>query len=315
MNKEANPNFIRALWALTLRELKKWAEDPLMVIMIILQPFIWMGFLGKAMNIQGMFSSSNLSNVKLPDLELPGTALNLNVDKVRIPGEIISQAIQKTLSDLGKGIMQSTFGISDYFSFMAIGMISMIVLTTTMFSGMSIVWDRRLGFLDKVLTTPAPRSAIIFSKILNATFRALFQATVILALAYLLGLHISSTFTPFNILIAYAAITLVSFGFSSIFLAFSIRATRMERPMQFVNLITTPLMFASNTFFPITLMPKWLQIIATVNPLTYLTDALRQLIILSLNLSALITDFIVLIIFASIFSLLGIILSWKYLTK
>jgi len=317
MNKaeEAHPNFIRALWALTLRELKKWVEDPVMLIMLILQPFIWMGFLGKAMNIQGMFMSSNLSNIKIPDIELPGSVLNLPIDKVTVPGAVIAQVLQKVFSNIGASIMQNTFGVSDYFSYMAIGMISMITLTTTMFSGMSIVWDRRLGFLDKVLTTPAPRPAIIFSKILNATLRAMFQATVILALAYLLGLHVSSTFTPLNLIGVYAAILLLSVGFSSIFLVFSIRATRMERPMQFVSLITQPLMFASNTFFPVSLMPKWLQIIASINPLTYLTDAIRQLIILPLNVSALVMDFLVLGIFAIIFSLIGVTLSWKYLTK
>ncbi|MFH7836375.1 MAG: ABC transporter permease, partial [Candidatus Aenigmatarchaeota archaeon] len=202
-----------------------------------------------------------------------------------------------------------------YFSYMAIGMISMIVMTTTMFSGMSIVWDRRLGFLDKVLSTPVPRAAIIFAKILNATFRAMFQATVILILAYLLGLQVSQTFTFFNILGVYAAIFLLSVGFSSVFLAFSIRSTRMERPMQFVSLITMPLMFASNTFFPISLMPEWIQVIARVNPLTYLTDAIRQLTILPLDISALIIDFIFLSIFAVTLSIIGITLSWRYLTK
>jgi ABC-2 type transport system permease protein len=89
----------------------------------------------------------------------------------------------------------------------------------------------------------------------------------------------------------------------------------MERPMQFVSLITTPLMFASNTFFPTSMMPTWMQIIAHANPLTYLTDAIRQLTILPLNTSSLIIDFIYLGIFASILATIGIVLSWRYLTK
>jgi ABC-2 type transport system permease protein len=218
-------------------------------------------------------------------------------------------------SEIGLNIMQNTFGVSDYFSYMAVGMVSMIVTTTTMFSGMSIVWDRRLGFLNKVISTPVSRAAIIFAKILNATFRAMFQSTVILALAYILGLKVSSTFTWINIVGVYAAIFLLSVGLSSIFLAFSIRSTRMERPMQFVGLITMPLMFASNIFFPISLMPSWMQTIARINPLTYLTDAVRQLTILQLEPSALIVDFIYLSIFAAILATIGIVLSWKYLTK
>ena len=316
MVSEFHPSLIRGLWALTLRELKKWLKDPVMLIMFILQPLIWMGLLGKSMNIQGLFLSRNIGNISIPSIQIPGSLVNPPVNGVIIiPGILILQQLQEIFSDIGLNIMYNSFGVADYFSYMAVGMISMIVMTTTMFSGMSIVWDRRLGFLNKVMSTPVSRAAIIFAKILNATFRAIFQATVILALAYILGLRLSSTFTWLNILGVYAAIFLLSVGLSSIFLAFSIRSTRMERPMQFIGLITMPLIFASNVFFPISLMPSWIQIIARINPLTYLTDAIRQLTILPLDQSALIMDFTYLSIFALSLAIIGIILSWKYLTK
>jgi ABC-2 type transport system permease protein len=82
----------------------------------------------------------------------------------------------------------------------------MIVMFTAMFSGMSIVWDRRLGFLNKVLSTPVSRGAIIFSKVLNSTSRSMFQATIVLMFAVILGLKLSSTFNVLNILGIYAAV-------------------------------------------------------------------------------------------------------------
>jgi ABC-2 type transport system permease protein len=308
---ECQPSFARGLWALTYRELKKWLNDPVMLVMFVLQPLIWMGLLGKSMRIDALFSTSNINMP--PQIPIPGNAILFpqGLSKVVLDGKALSQIF----ADLGSKIMQDTFGVTDYFSFMAIGMVSMIVMTTTMFSGMSIVWDRRLGFLDKVISTPVSRAAILFAKILNATLRAMFQATVILALAYLLGLKLSSTFTLLNLLGVYAAIFLMSVGLSSVFLAFSIRSTRMERPMQFVSLITMPLMFASNTFFPAHLMPDWLQPIVKSNPLSYLTDALRQLTILPIDMSAIIWDFIYLGAFAGILSVIGLILSWRYLTR
>jgi ABC-2 type transport system permease protein len=308
---ECRPNLSRGLWALTYRELKKWLKDPVMLVMFVLQPLIWMGLLGKSMNIGGLFSANNI-NLQGP-VYIQGSAILYppGVSSVVINGTVLSQMF----ADMGTTVMRGTFGVADYFSFMAVGMVSMIVMTTTMFSGMSIVWDRRLGFLDKVISTPVSRAAIIFAKILNATFRAMFQATVILALAYVLGLQVSSTFTLLNILGVYAAIFLLGVGLSSVFLAFSIRSTRMERPMQFVSLITMPLMFASNTFFPTTLMPDWMQVIARVNPLTYLTDALRQLTILPMDASALLWDFTYLGIFAAALAAMGIVLSWRYLTR
>ncbi|MEM2263238.1 MAG: ABC transporter permease [Candidatus Bathyarchaeia archaeon] len=308
---ECQPSFARGLWALTRRELKKWLNDPVMLVMFVLQPLIWMGLLGKSMNIGGLLSAEN---IKLPpQIPIPGNAVLSPPD---LPGVVLDgTALSQMFAEMGSKIMEDTFGVADYFSFMAVGMVSMIVITTTMFSGMSIVWDRRLGFLDKVISTPVSRAAIIFSKILNATFRAMFQATVILALAYLLGLKLSSTFTPLNLLGVYAAIFLLGVGLSSVFIAFSIRSTRMERPMQFISLITMPLMFASNTFFPTKLMPDWMQAVATVNPLTYLTDAIRHLTILPMDTAALIRDFTYLGLFAAVLATIGIVLAWKYLTR
>ena len=308
---ECRPSLARGLWALTYRELKKWLKDPVMLVMFVLQPLIWMGLLGKSMRINELFSANNINLP--PQIPIPGNVILYpsGLQGVVLNGTILAQMF----ADMGSSIMQNTFGVTDYFSFMAVGMVSMIVMTTTMFSGMSIVWDRRLGFLVKVISTPVSRAAIIFAKILNATFRAMFQATVILALAYLLGLRLSSSFTLLNFLGVYAAIFLLSVGLSSIFIAFSIRSTRMERPMQFISLITMPLMFASNTFFPTKLMPDWIQAIVNVNPLTYLTDAIRGLTILPLDVSALIWDFTYLGLFAAVLATIGIVLSWRYLAK
>lgn len=314
---EYHPSLIRGLWALTVRELKKWLNDPVMLLMLVVQPLIWMGLLGKSMNLGAMFSASNLGDIQVPEkIPIPGSYVIPPANGViYVSGTMVSQIIQQTVSDIGANVMRNVFGVTDYFSYMSIGMISMIVMTTTMFSGMSIVWDRRLGFLDKVLSTPVPRGAIIFSKVLNATLRAMLQATIILTLATIFGLRLSPSFTLLNILGFYAAIFLLSVGLSSVFLAFSLRSTKLERPMQFISLITMPLMFASNTLFPITLMPDWLQAVAYVNPLSYLTDALRQLTILALNPSKLITDFIYLGFFAAVLSSTGIVLSWRYLSK
>lgn len=312
----SKPSLLRGLWALTIRELKKWMKDPMMVLMLILQPLIWMGLLGKSMNLNALFTGSSLSDFPMRDISIPGSFANPPVNGVIIiPGTLLAQQLQQMFSNIGSKVLESAFGVTDYFSYMAVGMITMIVVTTTMFSGMSIVWDRRLGFLHKVLSTPVSRGAIIFAKILNAAFRAMFQATVILALAYLLGLQLSPTFTLLNLLGIYAAIFLLSVGLSSVFIAFSLRSTRMERPMQIINLIMMPLMFASNIFFPIKFMPDWLQTVAGLNPLSYMTDAVRQLTILTMDVSTLIVDFIYLAGFAIVLAAVGIVLSWRYLTK
>jgi len=307
---------LHGLWALTNRELKKWLKEPILLFMAVLQPVLWMGLFGKAMNLGGMFSSSNFGNINIPGITFPGNYVIPPVSgNITIPSALLSQISQQMFANIGPNVMQNIFGVKDYFSYMSVGMISFIVMFTTMFSGMSMVWDRRLGFLNKVLSTPVSRGAIIFSKVLNATLRAMFQATIILTLAVIFGLQVSSTFNVLNILGVYAAIFLLCVGLSSVFLALALRSTKQETQMAIVNLINLPLMFASNTFFPISMMPDWIQAIARVNPISYLTDVIRQLTVLPLNASSLMFDFTYLVIFAAVFSVIGITLSWRYLTK
>lgn len=303
-------NVFQGLLALTGREIKKWLKEPVMLMMIILQPVIWMGLFGKAMNLNAIFS---MGTINMPSMiYIPGSALiPPQSGGIVVSGTIISQVF----NSLGSEVMKNVFGVADYFSFMSVGMISMIVMFTTMFSGMSIVWDRRLGFLDKVLSTPVSRAAIILSKMLNAAIRAMFQATIVLGLAVAFGLQVSSTFTPLNLLGIYAAVFLLSMGLSSIFLALALRSTRQETQMAIVNLINMPLMFASNVFFPVSMMPAWIQAIASINPVSFITDAIRQLTVLPLDPSALINDFLYLTVFAFIFCTTGILLSWRYLTR
>jgi ABC-2 type transport system permease protein len=309
-SNEYHASRFHGIWALTKRELKKWLKEPLILLMAILQPVIWMGLFGKAMNLGNMFSSSNINIPSV--IPIPGSfVIPSQSGNIYISGTALSQMF----ANLGPNIMQNIFGVTDYFSYMSVGMISFIVMFTTMFSGMSIVWDRRLGFLNKVLSTPVSRGAIILSKVFNASLRAMFQATIILALAVAFGLQVSSTFSPLNILGLYAAVFLLCVGLSSVFLALALRSTKWETQMAIVNLINLPLMFASNTFFPISQMPDWIQAIARVNPISYLTDANRQLIVLQMNTSSLMVDFAFLGVFAAVFSAIGIALSWRYLTK
>jgi len=269
---------LHGIWALTNRELKKWYKAPVIFILSIIQPILWMGLLGKALNIGALIPS------------IPG------VD----PGAVLLK----------------TLGTSDYFSFMSVGMIAFTALFTTMFSGMSVVWDRRLGFLNKALSTPVSRAVIIFSKVLSATLRSMFQAGVIVLVAVAFGLQFGPHFTLLNLLGIFAIMFLVCVGLSSLFIAITIRSTRIETPMAVVNLINLPLMFASNAFFPIDKMPyDWLKAIANVNPLSYTTDAVRQLLIFDTNWAQLGLDFAYVGIFAVIVATISIVISWRFLSK
>ena len=282
-----NLSFYHGLWTLTSRELKKWYKSPVILLLSIIQPIFWIALFGKAMNMGALF-----------------TGTSLNIPGLSIPKQIIDQ--------IGAEILKQTYGTTDYFSYLAAGMLSFIVLFTSMQSGMSIVWDRRLGVLDRLLTTPVPRGNIIMAKILNSVIRSLVQASIVLAVAVLLGMSFAPNINAIDFLGAYGALFLMSFGLSSLFLMLALRATDWQSQMAIMNLLNLPLLFTSNSFYPIKMMPDWLKPVAYINPLTYSNEAIRGLLLgISANLTV---DFLYLGLFALILSSIGIILSWRYLS-
>ncbi|WP_420807181.1 ABC transporter permease [Acidianus manzaensis] len=279
---------LHGFWTLTNRELKKWYKAPVILLLSLIQPIFWIILFGKSMNLGKIFTSTSIS--------IPG---------VDIPKAVIDQ--------IGTEILKATFGTSNYFSFLAAGMLSFIVLFTSMQSGMSIVWDRRLGFLDRLLTTPIPRGSIVMSKVMSSVIRSLVQASIVLAVATLMGMTFASNISVISFLLAYAALFLMSLGLSALFIMLAIRATSWESQMAIMNLLNLPLLFTSNAFYPISEMPSWLKPVAEVNPLTYSNEAIRSLLLgIPSNLAI---DFGYLVAFAVILSAIGMILSWKYLSQ
>ena len=279
---------LHGLWALTNRELAKWYKVPVILIISLIQPIVWLAFFGKSMNFAAMFTSG------------------LNIPGLNIPKQVIDE--------IAAEVLKANFGTTDYFSFLAVGMLSFITLFTSLQSGMSIVWDRRLGVLSKLLTTPVPRGNIIMAKVLNSMIRSLVQSTIVLIIAILLGMKLNPSLNPLDILGAYAALALMSMGFASLFVTLALRSTSWESQMAIMNLLNMPLMFASNSFYPVKSMPWWLKPVALVNPLTYVNDINRQLL-LGITGQSLVLDYTYLIAFAVIFSTIGIILSWRYLSE
>jgi ABC-2 type transport system permease protein len=180
---------------------------------------------------------------------------------------------------------------------------------------MSVVWDKRLGFMNKVLSTPVSRSVIILSKVLAASVRAIFQAAIVMVVAFALGITTGSNFSALSLLGVFAIVFLISVGLSSFFTALTLRATRMEMPQAIFQLITLPLMFASSAYFPIAQMPNWLRAIANVNPISYTIDAVRRLMVFSDGFGQLPMDFAVVGIFAVVVTAICVVLSWRYLNK
>jgi ABC-2 type transport system permease protein len=191
-----------------------------------------------------------------------------------------------------------------YLQYIAPGILAQSVLFIAIFYGITVVWERDVGLLTKLMSTPSSRTSIILGKALASGVRGIFQAIVIFALALILGVAIN--LSPLNIFGVVAVTVLFAMCFSclSMFIA-SLLKTR-DRMMGIGQAITIPLFFASSAIYPISLMPDWLKAIAVVNPLTYVVDALRALLLpgyrtnLLLDIFALVTATVLFVVLASI---------------
>ncbi len=165
-------------------------------------------------------------------------------------------------------------GQSNYLDYFYPGALIMIVLFTSIFTMMSVIEDRKEGFLLSVLVAPVPRSAIVLGKVLGGTTLAAIQGLVFLAFAPLVGAHI----TPVGFLLIVLTIFLVSFSLTALGFAIAWPMDSSQAFHAIINLFLIPLWLLSGALFPVSKASGWLQAIMKANPLTYGVEALRDLL-------------------------------------
>jgi len=164
-------------------------------------------------------------------------------------------------------------GDMPYLDFMTPGILAQSVLFISIFYGISIVWERDLGIVQKFLVSPTPRTALVAGKALSAGIRSLAQALMVFVLAVLLG--VSVVLSPASLLVVTLVVLLGAAIFATLSLIIACLVKTRERFMGIGQMVTMPLFFASNAIYPIEMMPDWLKVISYGNPLTYVVDALR----------------------------------------
>jgi len=165
-------------------------------------------------------------------------------------------------------------GQSHYLDYSYPGILILIVLFTSIFTMMSVIEDRKEGFLLSVLVAPVPRTAIVLGKVLGGTTLAAVQGMIFLIFAPFAGIHVE----PLQLLLVAIVVFLVSFSLTA--LGFAI-AWPMDSSQAFhgiVNLFLIPLWLVSGALFPIAGASGWIRIIMRLNPLTYGVEALRGLL-------------------------------------
>jgi len=201
----------------------------------------------------------------------------------------------------GLGSVFSAAGQGNYIEFLVPGIIGMTIIFSSIFNGISIIWDRQFGFLKETLVAPVPRVAIMFGRTLGGATVSTVQGCIVLALTFLFGFH------PFSWLLILPAI-LVMLLLSTLFSALGIMVASLLSDMQgfqlIMNFLVMPMFFLSGSLFPLNNIPFFLKLLADIDPLSYGIDAMRTLLI-NVSHFALMLDLGVLAALAILFVALG----------
>ncbi len=162
----------------------------------------------------------------------------------------------------------------NYVHFMFPGIIGMSVLFTSIFSAISIVWDREFGFLKEVLVAPVPRWTVAVGKALGGSTVAMMQCAVLLLLAPVIGIPLSLI----TVVKLFGVLFLMAFSITSLGITIASRMESMEGFQMIMNFLIMPLFFLSGAMFPLRGVPLWMETLMRLDPLTYGVDALRNII-------------------------------------
>lgn len=239
-----------ALVSMIYRQLKRWASSRSRLASAVIQPLLWLIFLG--LGFGGVF---NPENIDLQKMGINATAIPVPLN----PKDLIS------------GYFNNVFGGVDYVTFMVSGMIAMSAFIGSFISGISVIWDKQFGFLKETMIAPAPRRTVIVGRVIGDALVNTIQSLIIVTLAVLFTPHINLAGIPLALLYVFV----MAIGFTSMGVAISLKFSSMEGFQMIVNVLTMPLMFMSGVFYPVKSMPDWMQTIAMVNPLTYAVHATR----------------------------------------
>jgi len=209
-------------------------------------------------------------------------------DTPRRVGAFVQPLIYLFLLGTGLQAAFKVFGGTNvkYVKFMFPGILGMTVLFTSVFSAISILWDREFGFLKEVLVSPVPRTSVAVGKIFGGATQAMIQAAILLVLMFFPFMYGFNLDTLGKALLLIPCTLLLAIGMTSIGVAISANMKSMEGFPMIMNLFLLPLFFLSGAMFPLQGLPGWMTVLTKLNPLSYGVDLLRSIALKNVTLSS-----------------------------
>jgi len=180
-------------------------------------------------------------------------------------------------SGIGRAVDRGVIGTSDYTGFTLPGIVAFTVVGGGVAAAMPLMWDKEGGYLDKLMSMPISRSSIIVSRFVYQFVLASFQVAALVVVALLAG--VSFELGPLAVVIILVTAGLLSLAVTASFSALAYWVPGHGTFFAITGFITLPLVFMSNAFVPVDALPRWMEIVARLNPLTYAIEAMRLPII------------------------------------
>ncbi|MCI4366502.1 MAG: ABC transporter permease [Thermoplasmata archaeon] len=232
------------LFALIRREYLRWIRAPMWIVAGLMTPILYLLLFGQAFDLGALLRN------------LPGGPQNLRL---------------------------ALWGAPDYFSYFAVGMVGLVAVTSALFAGTGVIFDKQLGIMQRTIATPVPRSTIFASILIFRGFLVVLPIFIVLGLALafahipgLVGLTVTQAVGAVGISEVVLAIFILAIAFTSLFLAFGFLFARVESYFGVVNLLNLPILFTSNALYPQGTEPAWLQNITAYNPISLAVDVMRE---------------------------------------
>jgi ABC-2 type transport system permease protein len=199
-------------------------------------------------------------------------------DRIRIVSSFFQPLLWLVIFGVGIGAsLRGTVSIPGltYQQLIFPGIVGQTLLFTSMFMGISVIWDKEFGFMKEILVAPISRMSIFIGKMIGDSTDALIQGIIVLVLGLALGIQID----PIMFLACLPVMLLITFGLVSVGLTIASLIGSLESFGAIQSFINLPLFFLSGALFQVQSLPDWMLAISKVNPLTYGVDALRNIIL------------------------------------
>lgn len=192
-----------------------------------------------------------------------------------------------------------------YIQFILPGIVGMTILFSSIFSTMSVVWDREFGFLREMLVSPVSRVTIVAGKLLSGTILSALQGAALLVIAPILGLKVGLV----GLLAMAALMFLVALSITAFGLFIASFLTSLEGFNVIMNFIILPMFFLSGALYPVESLPASIRVFTLINPLCFGVDSFKHVLLPAGG--RLVAEFPVMldIAFVSVFALLFTVLA------